>query len=339
MSKTIASLQSSAASFASRIEPDSQVNARLSKELDTRDESKRCPVRILQAMVEIFGDDMDDMPEVGSTGGNNPDIVEENKKDGKKGTTKVSWWKEFAMHWPIVSKEQKYLEQITNALSKNPDPALAGNLVSKPEGWLKGEQSNQRNRVNAAVSIVKMAGQLYAQENRLQEYPNVKFMYNMEKDKDGHVDFVRGKATYVLKALDEHGQFTGASAYLSAGEFLQLNVDRAIEKGSTWESLIYSRKRESEPADLSSNVKTEGTFDEYVSSIWHFVQNKNAYDRMVTYLAKEENASFRRAFHEVYLFMDKVATTPKVARLTAATLGEEDETEANETKAKVAANA
>ena len=327
--RTVAALESSAKSYAERIEPDSRLNAFLSQEAERIDESKRCPVRIKIELDKIFGDDIDNLPEPGTMGGNNPDIIEENQQ-GKKTMKKVSWWKTFAHSIPFVAKEQKYLDALANALSKSPDPAIAGNLVSKPEGWLKGEQANQRQRVNRATAIVTMAGELIFQEQRLSEYPNVSFSYNMEKNSEGVADFVRGSRTYVLKHLDEKGVPTGATAYFSAGEFLQLNVDRAIEKGSTWESLLFSRKRESQPADLAANVRTPEKLDEFITSIWHFFQSKTAIEKAVTYLCKEENASARRAFQDVYIALDTVMTTPKVSRLTAKTLGEEEEEEKKE---------
>lgn len=322
MTKQAVSIQSEAFEAARKIKADGRLNTVLRDETERREESKRTPLHVMQALIEEIGEDeLRDMPEPDSgPEGNNPDKYEETIPNSKR-TRKGSYWKDFFHTVPFVKKHAEHLEKVKLAAGKEP-PVELKDLYNKGPAWLEAEKKMISARVNSAVNVGYNGVRLFWQFDRLSEYPNIE--HDVLTDDNG--DLERRTNPIVIFELfpaknsegKDHpkaGQRTGMLRYFSVGEFLALNINRALEKGGTFESLWRSGKREPETPDLSSTVQTIDTFSEFTAAMWYFAQRPKAYDQGVNYFLNPDHAHELKTLRDVSTYIDKIIGNRAVAAL------------------------
>jgi hypothetical protein len=313
MTKQAISIQSEAHAAAAKVTADSTLNKVMEAETERREESKRTPIHVMYAAIETWGEEgLFDMPEPDSgPEGNNPDKYEETIPNSKR-TRKGSFWKDTFLGIPFVKKNVDYLEKVKLAAGKEP-PVELKDLYSKGPAYLEAEKKMYSARVNAAVNVGYNGIRLAWQLRRIGEYPNVE----VEISEDDTGDVARRSnpicifELFPLKTSEgkDHpkaGQRTGMLKWFSVGEILALNIDRALEKGGTFESLWRSGKREPQTPDLSANVQTVDTFSEYTASMWYFAQRPKAYDQGVNYYLNPEHAHELKTLRDVSIYIDKI---------------------------------
>lgn len=315
MTKQAISIQSEAHAAASAIKSDSILNTTLRDELERREESKRTPLHIMQAFTEMEEAGtlkVSELPEPDSgPEGNNPDKYEETIPNSKR-TRKGSFWKDFFMSVPFVKKNVDDLERVKTAAGKEP-PVELKDLTNKGPAWLEAEKKMLSARVNAAVNVGYQGIRLYWQFAKLNEYPNVE--YEIATDDNGDIQR-RTNPIVIFELFPEKnsegkphpkaGQRTAMLRYFSVGEFLALNIDKALEKGGTFESLWRSGQREPQTPDLSATVQTIDTFSEFTAAMWYFAQRPKAYDQGVNYFLNDEHAAELKTLRDVSIYIDKI---------------------------------
>lgn len=339
MTKQAISIQSEAHAAAAKVTVDSVLNKTLAEELERKEESKRTAIHVMYAAIETWGEDEETglfaMPEPDSgPEGNNPDKYEETIPNSKR-TRKGSFWKDTFLSTPWIKKQADHLEKVKLAAGKEP-PVELKDLYNRGPAWLEAEKKMYSARVNAAVNVGYTGIRLAWQMRRIAEYPNVEV--EISEDDNGNV--ARRTNPIVIYELfptktsegKEHpkaGQRTGNQKWFSVGELNALDINRALEKGATFESLWRSGKREPQTPDLSANVQTDQTFSEYLASQWYFTQRPKSYDQMVNYYLNDENAAELKTAYQVEMFLDKVLGNRAVRAKLDKLLAEENEPEQN----------
>ena len=332
-------IQRNATDAAKLLKPDGVVNKRLLADKEHRLETKLSGILIGLGLVEEIGmEKLETFPVPNSEGGNNPDKYEERPEKGR--TRKSSFYKDMARSTAFVRGLVRAGEVVDNALSKEATADNPHVVAKRSSDWLEKEKKLIASQINAAVSLFLSAVAMIWQQWAIAEYPDVEV--DLEMDGDA---IARRSAPITIwelfpegavdsKGKDRGGQRTGRRNYFTLGEFNALSVERATEKGGTFDSLCKSGQREPKPKDLAERVKTAETFDDYVTSLWYYFNNsKGAKERLEKYLTDKENSGFAKAFNEVFLEMDAIRSIRSVRKAIEAATGDDMSEEAEKEKA------
>lgn len=338
MTKSAAAIQSDAAKAGSVIIKGSELDGLFIRNAEARTDLKLMRIRAALAIGDTFGDNLSSMP-VPDSGpeGSNPDLYSENKGKGKVKRT-GSFWGDIALSAHTVRQWTHYKKELEQASSQEGSKDAAyEHLWKKGPEWIKAEKSMISQRITAAQNLSRDGARIMFKMNRLtgDEFDGIKVIVDMD---DTTNDIKRTDRPILL--WQEKKGVAPTVYYFSAGEFLALNLDRALEMGGTSEAIRKSGAKPPVTGSTAEEIKSVKTFLDTCVSFYAFLRDENNITKLVNHLVKEENRNEVKYMSEVYLSFDSILKGyPKVREVYEEVTGQSVTTKGNKTSDKELVNA
>jgi hypothetical protein len=248
---------SMARNLASKIGEDTKVSALVSEAMEATIARAVRPLLICFALSELLGDEMDNLPKVGSKDGNNPDkyIKGYNKK-----TNEAQWgsfydW--YVEYLPVFQPHAQAAIAIKEAKKKDGSiPKGFEHFGTMGDTELSAEAKTIQARRTAAKTEIVKAIQVYQMAELLAEFETVEVRFEQMADKDGNETLntrTRNPITLLERfakrndkgdiVKDTEGDVvwvhTGKAMRLSVNEFINLDPHHAatMDGGFSFENL------------------------------------------------------------------------------------------------------
>ncbi len=260
---------------------------------DAKEETAKGTFNILDAMVDAYGvEGLLEFPIPDSEGGNNPDKFKMPKqdKDGKTTMRPTS----FYVHYFDKTKEGAPIVARLEQLSRLGDDKDNGEGIDAELIAIRGDISARRlmkekldaRRSNGRAAI-KKAISLFHAINAINEMPGIEALVCRDPATGEVVTGPRPIQVFRIAGVMKDAA-TGEDVnvpdftkqdFLSIGGVMLLEPKKALEQGGTWDALMATKGRAPKKgtggatSDNLPVVKTADTFDNYLSSINHYVQD------------------------------------------------------------------
>ena len=305
MTKSVAAIQSDAAKLGNLFTKDSKVNTLFIKEVELRTDLKLQVARTTLVLLDMLDGKMNEYPTPDSgPEGNNPDVYEEAKGKGKAKRT-GSFWGDSALSADSVRKWVQYKKELEAALSAegSKDPQYE-HLWKNGTSWVKSEKSMISQRITAAQNLLRNGARCAYKMARIEaEFTGINVAIEMDDDTN---DVKRVTKHFTLWADAKDGK-PQPVFYLSAGEFLALDLDKAAEKGGTIEAIIKSGSTGGNGGGTTApEIKSVKTLMDTFVSIIAFSRDENNTTKLVNQLVKDDNKDEVKNLSEVYLYLDTI---------------------------------
>lgn len=319
MTKTVAAIQREATKLATTlIKDNSPLNKLVVAEIGHREELKVSAVRFCisimedEANKELLEKIMSgELPEPDSgPEGNNPDLYEESKGNGKAKRV-GSFWGDWMLSFPTVREWVTYKRKLDEAFKKGERDPVYEELWKKGPSWGKAEKAMISQRISAAQNLGRNGVRILYKIARIHdEFDGITVSF--DKDDNGNVK--RVKSPIVMWQTPEGGKLPEIY-YLSQGEFLALNLEKAKEHGGSITALVKSGARGAAPASTVPDIQSVKTFLDTCVGLYAFFQNANNTTKLVNHFIKEENIEEVKYVAEVYLSLDTLLKAyPKIRK-------------------------
>lgn len=315
MTKSVSMIQSEAAKLATLVKDNSPLDQLIVAEIGHREELK---VSAVKFCIAVQSDEAllaklssGELPEPDSgPEGNNPDLYEESKGNGKAKRV-GSFWGDWALSFPTVRKWVTYKRELEEAFKKGERDPVHEKLWKKGENWGKAEKAMIAQRITAAQNLARNGMRILFKIARIhEEFDGI--TVDFEKDDNGNVK--RTKSPIILWQTPEKGKLPEIY-YMSQGEFLALNLDKAKELGGSITALVKSGQRGAAPSSTVPDIQSVKTFLDTCVGFYAFSQNANNTTKLVNHLIKDENADDVKYVAEVYLYLDTILKAyPKIRK-------------------------
>lgn len=286
------------------LEKDSTIHDHVVQLTDAQGTVKSTPIMIYRDMDRLLGSKMDEMPVPGTSykhGDNNPDVrrVMRKAKDGSSQPKDVSWYSELrdALAFGKFLIAQK---EAIGAASRNE------NIVDKRfvsyaglgSEQLLGESRKVDVAANNLLRTIKSAVNLHVQIARVSsKLPHIRVKLSED---------TASQAPVFLSDINNADKFRA----VTLSGFLRLNVNKAEEKGGSFESFLASSQVEPETG-RNAKAMTIKDADESISSWAIFLTDPNRFLELDKFLGEKDNEDERISFEAIYLKFDALYSKHK----------------------------
>lgn len=286
------------------------------------------PLKVLLAMSATYGEDMETFPVPDSEGGNNPDkfSLETTDSNGKTVQKKTSFYIQFADATKEGRAVLQELEYVSRSMKTDPNvnkSDIPAHILDMSPDKLAARQKFLTDRRGNMRSSYKKAMQLYFQFQSVNELAGISARPLWEDDEGGEV---MRTGSPILVITTNASRMTQDWRHLSISNFLKLNPKKAEEGGGTFKALLDTLTRapkEGQGGVAASAqlpvVKTVDTFDNYLSSLAHYVDEVTSDPKQVELSAiyKKLNGAgsddFLVSIFELYHFLAGIVRKDKLA--------------------------
>jgi hypothetical protein len=293
----------------------SKFSDELLEELHAQSEAKarikRGAAWLMFTLIKDFGEDkIAEFPRVGSKHKAGANIVSDmnpepkKNKDGTTGETQVSF---YAKAWDVSKSGVEYWQRV-QAWDDQKDTHPDTIYWEIERARLTAERSNEINKLKEAMKLFQ---RIYDVNDFITD---AQAKLAIEGPKDNRRP-VAGHQGIILK-----NTVTDVQKRYTTGQFLALNLAKAIENGATYEALVATTGKGSGAAAkvFCAEIKKVTEYDEvtsrYHSYLKHAIADKNEYKKLMTHLNEAGSDALILSMHGVMVDLEHVLGAPGIAR-------------------------
>lgn len=347
-----------ASTTAAQIAEDEKFAADMQEAWKAEETSKKKTAQVLFDLKLIFDDEeLDKFPQLEPLLKDVPpganvfiDQYETTKKDkdgkDKKGTG--SRYVDLAHNLPWVKVAQTNYEYFRDA--KKDRTKAKQEHIGWSDARFDTEIEKHRQRVRNSITMLRDAMRIHFQMTRINRMPLVGCaLQTITVDRAGVQvsELLPAASPITIFSKSEKDKDTGQllNCALSTGSFLQLNVDKAIEKGGTYSALIASAGRETKgPATQEPRIKDMDTLEGSLAELWAFLSQDHNAARLRSLIAGKTKKGepmmsddYVISIARAHIVLESIVTMPEFAGRAAALLQAKTNAEFAKRQAEIAA--
>jgi hypothetical protein len=226
------------------------------------------PIKVLYALRETYGDEIDQFPKPDLETGNNPDKFKVSMTNDQNVTAMraTSWYMIFAdatKEGKAIVNELNYLKRLGNKNDKKDGiPAELVELYVDDDDKRTARTNYLNGRRSTIKASYKKAMSLYFQMDAVAslKFCNADFVYLIENGvPTGEVE--NTTKPIIVREMLANGEKGDKREFFSIGSFLKLNPKEASEKGGTLKALLKTVARDTNPRTaVFPTIKTADSF-------------------------------------------------------------------------------